>query len=155
MVPDPPPAPFIKSVSPGLSPSVPATAMPPACGKHAAISSESPSGIRTISATDTQAYCANPPRTMTRSPMTLSPIENPVVFGPSLSTTPTISDPRTGCFGRIRPPTSRAYSGEPIRYSQSERFTPQARTSTRICDLTGSGIGISASRRCSGPPYLS
>ena len=155
MVPDPPPAPFIRSVSPCLSPSVPAMAMPPACGKHEAISSESPSGTRTMSETGTQAYCANPPRTMTRSPMTLSPIENPEAFTPSLSTTPTMSDPRTSRFGRKRPPTSRAYSGDPTRYSQSERFTAQASTLTLICAFPGSGIGMSARQRCSGPPYLS
>jgi hypothetical protein len=100
------------------------------------------------------AYSANPPINARLSPYTSSPGPNRVTSVPMASTHPAMSEPSVR-FAGVRSPPMRAYSGEPVKPSQSLRLTDVAAILTRTCPASGVGIGTSATRSTSGEPYSS
>ncbi len=87
-------------------------------------------------------------------PNTWSPTLNSVTPGPTASTTPARSTPRTGCFGRRKPVIGRIITiGSPRIPRQSSELSDAARMRTRIGSVPISGLGVSVSSRTAGEPY--
>ena len=90
---------------------------------------------------DAEAYSAKEPLEV---PNTSSPAWNCVTFGPTASTTPATSMPRTRTLGARNPkPTTRSKYGRPVMTCQSPMCTLAACTRMSTSSSPISGLSIS------------
>src|SRR6266540_5745609 len=154
-VPTPPAAPTTSTDCPARTRALSRTAwsaVTPETGTAAACSKVSRAGLETSLSARAIAYSAKEPGA---TPITSSPGWNPVTFGPTASTVPATSHPRTRSFGPRNPITGRAMYGCPVIRCHTSGPAPAActRTSTSFSPATGSSTSRSSST--SAEPYLS